>query len=47
MFPTTLVVLTVIIVAIYLIRRKIKKNAQWKVPSETFPPQWRTILTSI
>ncbi len=46
MFPTTLVVLTVIIVAIFLIRRKIKKNAKWKVPSEPFPPHWRTILTS-
>lgn len=47
MFPTTtLVVLTVIIVTIFLIRRKIKKNAQWKVPSTPFPPHWRAILTS-
>ena len=46
MFPTTSLVLIVLIVAFFLIRRKIKNNAKWKVPSTPFPPQWRVILIS-
>lgn len=46
MFPTTTLLLIAILATIFLIRRKIKNNAKWKVPNEAFAPHWRVVLAS-